>query len=303
MAVGDQAEGLVARGRSSASGGSTGWSTTPAGPRSAPFLEITPDEWDAVIAHRPDRGVPHLPRGDPVDARAGRGLDRQHRSRLGQMGIAETAAYSAAKAGLIGLTRSLAREFGPTRRPRQRRRAGLHADRDDRRPRRQEDGQAAPARHAARPLRPGRRGRRRGHVPALRRVGAVHRARRSTRTAGGTCHDQGHLSVREAVGLVKDGADASSSAGPGAGHAVAAAVHRRARRRSSRQRAGRATSPRCASSASATSPTAGSASSACPGLHRRTIGSNIGNEPRLGALVEDNELEAYSFPQGVLSAS
>ena len=33
-------------------------------------------------------------------------------SRLGQMGIAETAAYSAAKAGLIGLTRSLAREFG-----------------------------------------------------------------------------------------------------------------------------------------------------------------------------------------------
>jgi 3-oxoacyl-[acyl-carrier protein] reductase len=28
------------------------------------------------------------------------------------MGIAETAAYSAAKAGLIGLTRALAREFG-----------------------------------------------------------------------------------------------------------------------------------------------------------------------------------------------
>ena len=35
-------------------------------------------------------------------------------SRLGQMGITETAAYSAAKAGLIGLTRSLAREFGAT---------------------------------------------------------------------------------------------------------------------------------------------------------------------------------------------
>ena len=34
---------------------------------------------------------------------------------------------------------------------------------------------------------------------------------------------------------------------------------------------------------------------------RRTIGSNIGNEPRLGALVEANELESYSFPQGVLS--
>ena len=35
-------------------------------------------------------------------------------SRLGQMGVTETAAYSAAKAGLIGLTRSLAREFGTT---------------------------------------------------------------------------------------------------------------------------------------------------------------------------------------------
>lgn len=37
------------------------------------------------------------------------------------------------------------------------------------------------------------------------------------------------------------------------------------------------------------------------GLMRRTIGSNIGNEPGLGALVEANEVEAYSFPQGVLS--
>jgi 3-oxoacyl-[acyl-carrier protein] reductase len=35
-------------------------------------------------------------------------------SRLGQIGVAETAAYSAAKAGLIGLTRALAREFGPS---------------------------------------------------------------------------------------------------------------------------------------------------------------------------------------------
>jgi propionate CoA-transferase len=40
---------------------------------------------------------------------------------------------------------------------------------------------------------------------------------------------------------------------------------------------------------------------ALPGLMRRTIGSNIGNEPRLGELVEKGEIEAYSFPQGVLS--
>ncbi|MCP3995697.1 MAG: 3-oxoacid CoA-transferase [bacterium] len=40
---------------------------------------------------------------------------------------------------------------------------------------------------------------------------------------------------------------------------------------------------------------------AIPGLMRRTIGSNIGNAPRLGALVADGGLEAYSFPQGVIS--
>jgi len=40
---------------------------------------------------------------------------------------------------------------------------------------------------------------------------------------------------------------------------------------------------------------------ALPGLMRRTIGSNIGNEPRLGAMIENGEIEAYSFPQGVLS--
>lgn len=40
---------------------------------------------------------------------------------------------------------------------------------------------------------------------------------------------------------------------------------------------------------------------ALPGLMRRTIGSNIGNEPALSAMVAAGEIEAYSFPQGVLS--
>lgn len=40
---------------------------------------------------------------------------------------------------------------------------------------------------------------------------------------------------------------------------------------------------------------------AIPGLMRRTIGSNIGNEPRLAEMVEGGEIEGYSFPQGVLS--
>jgi 3-oxoacyl-[acyl-carrier protein] reductase len=57
-----------------------------------PFLSIDPGEWDEVI--RTDLTAVNIA------------------SRLGQMGVTETAAYSAAKAGLIGLTRSLAREFG-----------------------------------------------------------------------------------------------------------------------------------------------------------------------------------------------
>ena len=82
---------------------------------------------------------------------------------------------------------------------------------------------------------------------------------------------------------------------------AAAAVHRRARRGvHGRGPAARPDDgPR--RRASATSPTAASRSSGCPGCMRRTIGSNIGNEPRLGALVEANEIESYSFPQGVLS--
>ncbi len=40
---------------------------------------------------------------------------------------------------------------------------------------------------------------------------------------------------------------------------------------------------------------------ALPGLMRRTIGSNLGNEPRLAELIARGEVEAYSFPQGVIS--
>lgn len=78
-----------------------------------PFLDIDPSDWDDVLrtdltaAFRTCRAVlpSMMERGD--------GAIVNIASRLGQMGIAETAAYSAAKAGLIGLTRSLAREFGP----------------------------------------------------------------------------------------------------------------------------------------------------------------------------------------------
>jgi 3-oxoacyl-[acyl-carrier protein] reductase len=78
-----------------------------------PFLEIEPDEWERVL--RTDlTAAYHTSRAAlPSMLERGTGAIVNVASRLGQMGIAETAAYSAAKAGLIGLTRSLAREFGP----------------------------------------------------------------------------------------------------------------------------------------------------------------------------------------------
>jgi 3-oxoacyl-[acyl-carrier protein] reductase len=79
-----------------------------------PFLDIEPSEWEAVL--RTDLTAAfHTTRAAlPSMVERGSGSIVNIASRLGQMGIAETAAYSAAKAGLIGLTRSLAREFGPS---------------------------------------------------------------------------------------------------------------------------------------------------------------------------------------------
>ncbi|MEO6207824.1 MAG: 3-oxoacyl-ACP reductase family protein [Candidatus Limnocylindrales bacterium] len=76
-----------------------------------PFLEITPATWDEIIAtdlsaafHTSRAALPSmLERGD--------GSIVNIASRLGQMGVHQTAAYSAAKAGLLGLTRALATEF------------------------------------------------------------------------------------------------------------------------------------------------------------------------------------------------
>ncbi len=78
-----------------------------------PFLETTTEEWEAVI--RTDlTGAFHTCKAAlPSMVECGSGTIVNLASRLGQIGVAETAAYSAAKAGLIGLTRSLAREFGP----------------------------------------------------------------------------------------------------------------------------------------------------------------------------------------------
>ncbi len=78
-----------------------------------PFLETEPAQWDEVIAtdlsaafHTIRAVLPSM-----MERRSGSIVNIA--SRLGQIGVAETAVYSAAKAGLIGLTRALAREFGP----------------------------------------------------------------------------------------------------------------------------------------------------------------------------------------------
>lgn len=78
-----------------------------------PFLDIDPEDWEDVL--RTDLTAAfHTSRAVlPSMVERGSGSIVNVCSRLGQIGVAETAAYSAAKAGLIGLTRALAREFGP----------------------------------------------------------------------------------------------------------------------------------------------------------------------------------------------
>jgi propionate CoA-transferase len=108
------------------------------------------------------------------------------------------------------------------------------------------------------------------------------------------------LDVSDAVGLIRDG-DTVWFGGSGAGHAVPqrfidelAAAY---------QATG---SPRDLTTVRVVGigdfGNRGFSQLAMPGLARRTIGSNIGNEPALGNLVAANGIEAYSFPQGVLSA-
>ena len=78
-----------------------------------PFLEIQPAQWDEIISTDLSAAFHTCRAVLPSMLERGTGSIVNVASRLGQMGIAETAAYSAAKAGLIGLTRALAREFGP----------------------------------------------------------------------------------------------------------------------------------------------------------------------------------------------
>jgi 3-oxoacyl-[acyl-carrier protein] reductase len=79
-----------------------------------PFLGIEPSAWDDVIRTDLTAAFHTCRAALPSMVEQGSGVIVNVASRLGQIGVAETAAYSAAKAGLIGLTRALAREFGPS---------------------------------------------------------------------------------------------------------------------------------------------------------------------------------------------
>jgi 3-oxoacyl-[acyl-carrier protein] reductase len=78
-----------------------------------PFLEIEPADWNEVIGTDLTAAYHTCRAALPGMLERGSGTIVNIASRLGQIGVAETAAYSAAKAGLLGLTRALAKEFGP----------------------------------------------------------------------------------------------------------------------------------------------------------------------------------------------
>jgi len=79
-----------------------------------PFLGIDPAEWEAVLRTDLTAAFHTCRAAVPSMLERGSGAIVNVASRLGQVGVPETAAYSAAKAGLIGLTRALARELGPS---------------------------------------------------------------------------------------------------------------------------------------------------------------------------------------------
>jgi 3-oxoacyl-[acyl-carrier protein] reductase len=80
---------------------------------SSPLVEMSDSEWDAVL--RTDLFGPfYCSRAAlPGMVQRGSGSIVMISSRLGQIGWPELAHYSAAKAGLLGLTKSMAREYGP----------------------------------------------------------------------------------------------------------------------------------------------------------------------------------------------
>ena len=80
---------------------------------SSPMTEMKDEEWEQVL--RTNLFAPfYCSRAAlPGMVKRGSGAIVNIASRLGQIGWPELAHYSASKAGLLGLTKSMAREFGP----------------------------------------------------------------------------------------------------------------------------------------------------------------------------------------------
>lgn len=78
-----------------------------------PFLEIDAEEWDRVIATDLTAAFHTTQAVLPSMLEQSSGVIVNVSSRLGQIGWAGVSHYATAKAGLLGLTKSLAREFGP----------------------------------------------------------------------------------------------------------------------------------------------------------------------------------------------
>lgn len=78
-----------------------------------PFLEIPADEWDRVLATDLSALFHTCQTVLPGMIERGSGVIVNISSRLGQIGCAGVVHYAAAKAGVLGFTKSLAREFGP----------------------------------------------------------------------------------------------------------------------------------------------------------------------------------------------
>ncbi|HVR77358.1 MAG TPA: 3-oxoacyl-ACP reductase FabG [Acidimicrobiia bacterium] len=78
-----------------------------------PFLEIEEDEWRQVIDTDLTAAFHTSQAALPGMLELGSGAIVNIASRLGQIGLPRLSHYATAKAGLIGLTKSLAREFGP----------------------------------------------------------------------------------------------------------------------------------------------------------------------------------------------
>ncbi|MGH8937185.1 MAG: SDR family NAD(P)-dependent oxidoreductase [Acidimicrobiia bacterium] len=78
-----------------------------------PFIDISDEEWETVLRTDLFSAFTCTQAALPGMLERGSGTVVMVSSRLGQIGCSGLAHYSAAKAGLLGLVKSLARELGP----------------------------------------------------------------------------------------------------------------------------------------------------------------------------------------------